>query len=84
MRHKQQQQGYPASGGVPFNPGLPTLQNHANMNAALNMTNSQNQAAAMMSMNNSQPPGLSGMNYDILQSMMQQNTDGSLNMNQQS
>jgi len=87
IRHRQlqqQQQGYPAPGSVPFNPGLPSLQNHANLNAALNMTNSQNQATAMMSMNNSQPSGLPGMNYDMLQSMMQQNIDGSLNMNQQS
>jgi len=64
------------------------------MNAVLNMMNPQNQTSAMM--NNSQPSGLlhmgmnntagvqGGMNYEMLQSMMQRNADGSLNMNQQS
>jgi len=62
------------------------------MNAVLNMMNSQNQATAMMGMNN--PSGLpragmnaggvqGGMNYEMLRSMMQRNPDGSVNMNQQ-
>ena len=66
------------------------------MNAVLNMMNPQNQAGAMMNMNNSQPSGLphvgmnnaggiqGGVNYEMLQSVMQRNADGSLNMNQQS
>jgi len=57
------------------------------------MMNSQNQATAMMGMNN--PSGLpragmnhaggvqGGMNYDMLRSMIQRNADGSVNMNQQ-
>lgn len=93
QQQQQQQQGFHASGGVPFNPGH-TMQNHANMNAVLNMMNSQNQAAPMMGMNSSS--GLprvgmnnaggvqGGMNYEMLRSMMQRNADGSVNMNQQS
>ena len=93
QQQQQQQPGFPASGGVPFNPSLHTAQNHANMNAVLNMMNSQNQVAAMMGMNSSSSVphmGMNntggvqgGMNYEMLRSMMQRGADGSVNMNQQ-
>ncbi|KIM40452.1 hypothetical protein M413DRAFT_445910 [Hebeloma cylindrosporum] len=91
QQQQQNQQGFHTPGGVPFN--LHPQQNHANMNAVLNMMNSQNQATSMMGMNNSSGVphvGMNnaggvqgGMNYEMVRSMLQRNADGNVNMHQQ-
>ncbi|KDR79053.1 hypothetical protein GALMADRAFT_244803 [Galerina marginata CBS 339.88] len=99
QQQQQQQQfshNQDVNGTVPFAPTLHPP-NHANMNAVLNMMTTQAPSASTIPMNTTQPtfpntlprPGLNpsggvqGVSYEMMQSFVQRNADGNVNMNTQ-